>query len=218
MPSLVSQKRRAQGWRSEGETFERSDLRSLDAPLSRWIRPTFRAAKLGLANLTGAYLEGAVFTDCEMPLANFTGATISGMRLHGCDLEQARFNGAVIKDAVFDCCRMAYSSLAGATLVNCRFARCSLHGADLDIIESARLVFEDSNLWGAKVAIGCGVFNAEFDERTCNYFAAMLARIHPGRREAGMLRAVAGEYYYAAVDRLMRPAPEPQMALFEAAG
>ena len=55
-----------------------------------------------------------------------------------------------------------------------------------------RPVFDRCNLWGASITLGCQIFNGIFDERTCDLFTAMVARIHPSEDKSIVLEKAAG--------------------------
>lgn len=207
MSALSRCRRRAQGWREEDVAHEKEDLRSLSAPLSTFAGSSFVDCEMGLSDLTGAVVTRSVFRNSRLPLTRFNAATLDAVQFIGCDLEQASFAGAVLRGVSFVDCRVAYSTFVGATFRNVAFLNSNLHGADLDVIESVGASFLGSSLWGVKVAFGCAFWNSKFDERTVNYFAALVARIHPNPESQGTIARLAGRSYRV-VERLMRQRKE----------
>lgn len=201
---LVNYKRRAEAAKFEGETFEGLDLRSMKAFGSQWIGCTFRDCKLDLSDLRTARFDNCVFLMCSIKLVNFATCFFDTTRFEECDLEQTSFRGSHFSKVEFAGCRMAYGDemFQDATVkVRLAFDGCNLHGSNLDFreVEGGALSFVGSNCWGAKVSLGCAVFNAKVDERMQQQLIALVGRV----RENSTLDALAGEQK-AVVDRLMR--------------
>lgn len=215
MPSsLVAKKRRLQGHVQQGGRFADLDLRSAQAFQSAWEGVAFERCRSGMVDYRGSRWVSCSFAGTEVYGANFNAATLHRVTFDNCDMEQVSFLGANVRDVEFRGCRLAYSSFAGATMAGVRFFDCNLHGADLDLAESNGVIYEGSNLWGVKNALGCSFWNARFDEDSCRRFAAMLARVHPDEEARLMLQAVAGDTTYKAVCRLMDAPPDSETVEF----
>lgn len=165
-------------------------------------------AKLAMADFSRSEFFGGMWDQCEAPMVQMGGCVLDGCEFVDCNLEQAVFVGSILKDVRFVRCRLAYSSFAGATIRSAEFVKSNLHGADLDFIENNHAVFDDCDLWGARASLGCQFWNGTFDERTCDRFVAMVARIHPDPDKRARLEGVAGNQLRV-VKRLMdRREPE----------
>lgn len=193
---LVNIKRRAEGTRHEGETFEGLDFRSMKAFRAIFKNCRFLGCKLDCADLRGVTLDGCEFRDCSMQLADLSTATVDRTTFHGCNMEQASFYGAAIQNSGFLACRMTYgetlfkdATVAGKVIL----ARCNLHGSCLDFREVPRetLSFDDCNLWGCKISVSCAFFNARLDSRLIRQFLAVLGRASGDAR----IVELAGEQY-----------------------
>lgn len=205
MPNLSSFKTRAQGYQARGEVYEKQDLRSLSASGSSFEDCEFVDCKMQLAFFQFARLTNVRFSRCAMPLANFQGAILADVIFSDCDLEQASFVGASLRATSFVSARLAYSSFLNATFRGASgFTKSNLHGADLGILEAdyGTPSFTDSNLWGAKVIMGCQLWNADLDEVTLRRVAALIAR----KTDDLGVRAYAGDQL-AVVERLMKEKP-----------
>jgi len=208
---LLRSKRRAQGWEEKDSVHVGEDLRSLSAYGSKFANVSFERCVMNLADFTGApEIKDCSFDTCQMPLSSFRSATLDNVTFLDCDLEQANFAGVVLRNVQFVGCRLAYSIFAGATLRAVMFQNCNLHGADLDFIEAHEAIFRGSVLWGVKVGLSCPFFNASFDERSADYFAAILARVHPNKEKRRKMEEVAGTTAVGAVNRLMRSRDEDE--------
>ncbi len=206
--SLVAIKRRAEGMVYEGEIYERLDLRSMKAFGAKFVKCAFRECKMDLSDLRNGRFEGCTFLHCDMQRVDFSTSSFASIIFEDCDLEQSSFSGCHLNDVDFKDCRMAYAEtlFQGATAFsNVSFEKCNLHSSNLDFrqAEPGTLRFIESNLWGAKMAFGCAVWQAEFDEKTCQRFVAMVARVYPENDTRVKLMEIAGDQY-AVVDRAMR--------------
>ncbi len=202
--SIVAFKRRAEAAKFEGETFEELDLRSMKAFGSVWRDCIFKRCKMDLADLRSAKFENCRFVMCSIRLVNFATSFFDTTVFEECDLEQASFQGSHFTCCEFAACRMAYGDtmFQDATVkIRLSFTGCNLHGSNLDFREvgAGALTFLDSNCWGAKVSLGCAVFNARVDERMQKQLLALVARVRPHES----VSALAGDQV-AVVDRLMR--------------
>jgi uncharacterized protein YjbI with pentapeptide repeats len=140
---------------------------------------------------------------CSIKLVNFATCFFDTTRFEECDLEQTSFRGSHFSMVEFSACRMAYGDemFQDATVkVRLSFDGCNLHGSNLDFreVESGALSFLGSNCWGAKVSLGCAVFNAKVDERMQQQLLALIGRV----RENPAVDELAGDQK-AIVDRLM---------------
>lgn len=201
--SMTLGKRRMQGHRYDGEKFENLDLSSLDAFESVWVGCTFLNCDLTLGNMQKVDLSGCTFESCDLRAVNFMGARIRQVRFESCDLRQSAFVGVTPLDrVVFQSCRLQYASFYNSTARDSEFNESNLHGADLRFVESQRLKYIGSNLWGAYVQIGCQFFSSEFDERQCDLFTGMVARKQPNEEKKRILTETAG-VSAKIVDRLL---------------
>ena len=201
--SMTLGKRRMQGHRYDGETFENLDLSSLDAFESVWVGCTFTNCDMTLGNMQRVELSGCTFQDCDMRAVNFMGAKIRQVRFDSCDLRQSAFAGVTPLDrVVFQSCRLQYASFYNSTARDSEFLEANLHGADLRFIEATRMKYAGSNLWGAYVQLGCQFLRSEFDERQCDLFTGMVARRQPNEEKRKLLTDIAG-ISAKVVDRLM---------------
>lgn len=206
MPSISLIRRKLQGFAGEGE-FGPADLQFSLATMSSW-KGAFRKIKLGAANFERSRFTNFAFVDCSAQMLSLGGSTFDHVEFTDCDLGGSSFVGAILKNVTFRGCDMQYANFAGATIRSAVFDDCNLHGADLDFIENNRAKFVDCNLWGAKASLGCQFFNSEFDERTCDRFVAMVARLHPNDEKRARLEGLAGREL-PVVKRLMdRREPE----------
>lgn len=208
MPSIQAMRRRLHGQRIRGGTFHMKDLRSAQAFQSIWEMVTLADCWAGMADFRQTSWVGSKIENTTLYGANFFGSNLHDVELAGVDAEQVNFGACILKGVRFLNCRLPYSSFAGATLQDCTFVGCNLHGADLDFIEGTSVEYRDCNLWSAKQALGCAFWNSGFDAKTCNRFAAMLARVHPEPAAKAALITLAGDNTYRAVDRLMTEKPD----------
>lgn len=206
--SLVAFKRRAEATKSQDETFDRLDLRSMKAFGASWKNCTFLSCRLDLADLRGGKFEDCVFRNCSMQLANVSTAFIERCAFHSCNMEQSSFMGSYFLDTEFNDCRMAYgetlfqdATVKGGLLLK----DCNLHGSSLDFreVQPGALTLDGCNCWGAKISLGCAVFNGTVDERTERQVLALVARL----RHNPQVAALAADQM-AVVDRLMRDQKE----------
>jgi uncharacterized protein YjbI with pentapeptide repeats len=201
---LVNFKRRAEAAKFEGDTFEGLDLRSMKAFGAQFNDCVFRDCKLDLSDLRTARFENCVFLMCSVRLVNFGTAFFDTTEFDGCDLEQTSFRGSHFTRVSFSNCRMAYGEdmFQDVTVkVRLAFEHCNLHGSNLDFreVDGGALSFLDSNCWGAKVSLGCAIWNAKVDERMQQQLIALVSRVRPH----ATLDSLAGDQK-AVVDRLMR--------------
>lgn len=194
--SLVNYKRRAEAIKMEGEAFQKVDLRSMKAFGSTFTNCWFTGCDLDLTDWRASKFEDCHFFNCSMRLVNLATSFFDGCMFVDCDLEQASFMGSQFRDVEFRNCRMAY----GETLFQDATAKaklvledCNLHGSSLDFreVEPGALVFTRSNLWNAKMSMGCAIWNGSFDERLVKQFLALVARVS-GDPE---IVALAGDQY-----------------------
>lgn len=203
--SLVSIKRRAEGGVYEAETYEKMDLRSMKGFGSKFTNCLFTDTMLDLSDLRNCRFDGCTFVSCEVQRAEFSSSFFEETSFHDCNLEQTSFMGCHLAETTFSDCRMAYGEtlFQNATAKKLRFVKCNLHGSNLDFREANGLSFDDSNVWGAKISLGCAFWNADFDERTCRRFVAMVARVYPDLETKSKLIDLAGDQY-PVVERAMR--------------
>jgi uncharacterized protein YjbI with pentapeptide repeats len=209
---LVAYKRRAEGVTFEDQTFEGQDLRSMKAFGSVWRRCTFSKCKLSLADFRTSRFEDVAFVDCEMPLANFSTSIFEKVVFGGTNLEQASFMGSQFRTVSFLKCRMAYGEtlFQDVTVKDSLYMMaCNFHGSSLDFreVDKGALRFDDCNLWGAKVALGCAFWRGSFDEKAIRQFLALVAN---AAQDSDIAR-LAGDQY-AVVARAMGErvqCPEP---------
>lgn len=180
----------------------------MSAYRSMWDHCRFVDCKMSLADLSISRIFDSEFVSCTIMVGNFTRAEIRRSKFSGCDMEQAIFSGAVIEATDFDRCRLSYSRFDEATIRDVTFWKTNLHGADLRYTECHRANYNDSVLWGAGVSMGCQFFNAVFDERSANLFAAIVGKIHPNLATAERIKELAGADANKAIERLMRDKPE----------
>lgn len=201
---LMAYKRRAEAAKLEGETFEGLDLRSMKAFGAQFRDCIFRDSKLDLSDLRSSRFDNCVFEGCSIRLVNFATSFFDTVEFDDCDLEQASFRGSHLTRVGFKNCRMAYGEdlFQDVTVkIRLEFSGCNLHGSNLDFreVEMKALSFADTNCWGAKVSLGCAVFNALVDEKMQKQLVALVARL----REHATLDSLAGDQKFV-VDRLMR--------------
>lgn len=184
--SLVAYKRRAEAVKFEGEVFDRLDLRSMKAYGSTWKDCIFRNCQFDLTDWRASRFENCTFAHSSLRLVNMGLCFFEGTTFTNCDMEQASLQGSHLRDVTFLDCRMAYGEtlLQDATLKgHVAFRECNLHGSNLDFRESEPgvLRFTGSNLWGAKISLGCAFWNGTFDDRTVRQFLALVGRVsqHP---------------------------------------
>ena len=187
--SLTSYKRRAESVHFENQVFEKMDLRSMKAFGSTWKDCIFRDCQLDLADWRASKFEACTFMRCKAPLVNFATSFFEGTDFVGCNLEQASFSGCHLRDITFNDCRMAYgdtmfqdATIKGSVV----FHGSNLHGSNLDFreVEPKSLRFDGCNLWGAKLSMGCAIWNGTFDDRTVRQFLALVARVSDDPRIA----------------------------------
>lgn len=208
MPSIQAMRRRLHGQRIKGGIFAGKDLRSAQGFQSVWERVTLTDCMAGMADFRQSSWVGTNIVNSAIYGANFFGSNLHDVELADVDAEQVNFGACILKGVRFVRCRLSYSSFAGSTLQDCAFIECNLHGADLDLIEGTAVEYRDCNLWSAKQALGCAFWNGKFDAKSCNRFAAMLARVHPDPAAKAALITLAGDNTYRAVDRLMTEKPD----------
>lgn len=206
--SLLAIKRRAESTTFEGERFEHLDLRSMKAFGAKFTHCTFHECKMDLSDMRTTRIDSCVFEGCELGKVDFSTSFVERTQFIGCNLEQSSFMGCYMSDVDFETCRMAYGEtmfLNATARSNVTFLKCNLHGSNLDFREAERgvLRFMESNLWAAKIALGCAFWNAEFDEKTCQRFIGMVARVYPDEARKARLIEFACDQYHA-VDRVMR--------------
>lgn len=204
--SLTAYKRRAEAVHFEDQIFHKMDLRSMKAFGSTWKGCSFVECQIDLVDWRASKFDQCLFQDCSLKLANFSTSFFEDCLFKGCDLEQASFMGSQFRDGAFKDCRMAYGDLmfqdatAKGELV---FEDCNLHGSNLDFreVEPKALTFTRTNLWGAKMSMGCAIWNGNFDKRLIQQFLALVARVSQdsdiarlaGDEYAVVMRAMGGE-------------------------
>lgn len=198
--SLVALKRRAEGMAYEDEVFDRIDLRSTRAFGGKFTKCTFMGCKMALSDFRNCRFDGCTFEECDLGKTDFFTANLVGCAFKSCDLEQASFMGAYLDDVSFADCRMAYSEtlFQNATVRRrAHFYRCNFHGSSLDFrqVESGALKMIDCNLWSAKTSFGCAFWQGEFDEKTCQRFLSLVARVYPVNDVRVKLMSMAGDQY-----------------------
>jgi len=213
MVSLLAIKRRAEAMPFEDESYEGLDLRSMKAFGAKFIKCSFTETPLDLSDVRSTRFDGCTFLRCSIQRVDFSASVLEGCAFEDCDLEQSSFMGAHLNDVTFLNCRMAYGDtmFQGATVKRgVSFTKCNLHGSNLDfrVAEPGGLSFDDCQLWGAKAALGCAFWNAHFDEKACQRFVAMLARIYPSNDMRVRLMEIAG-VEYKVVNRAMNIGKEP---------
>lgn len=147
---------------------------------------------MGSSDFTRSKFHELELEECEAELVGIGGSTFDHVSFVNCRLGGSSFVGSVFRDVVFSGCDLQYANLAGVTIRKAFFRGCNLHGADLDFLENNFCELEDCNVWGAKASLGCQFFNSRFDERTCDRFVAMVARVHPDPEKRAKLEGVAG--------------------------
>ena len=205
MPGLTLIKRRLQGHRHQGGRIEGLDLRSMDAFGSTWEDVEFHGCRMQMANLANATFVNCRLIACDLSMVNFAASRFTSSVITECQAEQSSFIGAVIRDTNITETRLCYSTFAGTTWRGfCALEGNNFHGADLTFLESDRVSFTGSNLWGAKLVMGCPVFGAGmFDERQVRQFAAMMANATIPPEIGAELRRLADDQMDP-VTRLMR--------------
>jgi uncharacterized protein YjbI with pentapeptide repeats len=203
--SLLTLKRRAEGLTYEDEVFEGTDLRSMRAYGAKFIKCLFKDCKLDLADLRNTRFDACMFENSSIQRVDFSTACLVGVSFTRCDLEQSSFMAAHLDDVSFAHCRMAYGDtlFQNATVrAKVHLLGCNLHGSNLDFrqVEPGALKMTDCNLWGAKTAFGCAFWQGEFDEKTCQRFLALVARVYPVNDVRVKLMSMAGDQYRV-VDR-----------------
>lgn len=210
--SFLKIKRRAEGMSYEDEEYVGADLRSARAFGAKFTRCVFRDSKMGLSDFRNCRFDSCTFELCDLGKTDFSTSFFEGISFRDCDLEQASFLGSYMNETTFTDCRMAYGETMFSAATARRgvvFTRCNLHGSNLDFRQSqdGALAFDDCNLWGAKASFGCAFWRSEFDEKTCQRFLGMLARIYPDTQTRATLMQMAGNQY-PVVDRVMREMKE----------
>lgn len=201
MPGLVKMKRRLHGYKAEGQRFEGLDLRAARAAFSEWSGCSFYHCRMQAADFRNAVFFNCEFVGCDLSIANFSFTKIFGTRIAECQAEMTEFVTVQFRDVAFDENRMCYSNFDESIFRGAsRFNRCNLHGANLCFSEADRIDWTLSNLWGAKVVLGCPTFAAgRFDDDAKKQFAALVAF----NDEGGEFERIAGDRM-PVVRRLMR--------------
>lgn len=194
--SLVAVKRRAEAVKYEDQEFTGLDLRSMKAFGSTFKGCAFTNCTFDLADWRASKFETCRFRECSIRLVNFSTSFFDDCSFDTCDLEQTSFMGSQFRDGSFNNCRMAYSdALFQDATVRGRLTldKCNLHGSNLDFreVEPKALVLNDCNLWGAKMSMGCAIWNGSFDERTVRQFLALVARVS---QDSEIARLAGDEY------------------------
>ncbi len=193
---LTAYKRRAEAIKMEDQVFHQLDLRSMKAFGSTWTDCSFVDCQMDLSDIRASKFERVLFHNCTLRMVNFATSFFEDCLFRDCDLEQASFMGSQFRGGSFKGCRMAYGetlfqdATAKGELV---FEDCNLHGSSLDFreVEPGALTFTRSNLWNAKMSMGCAIWNGSFDERLVKQFLALVARVS-GDPE---IVALAGDQY-----------------------
>ncbi len=202
--SLTLMKRRLQGARTEKGVYNGLDMASTEAFGSVWMGCVFTDCDFALSNFQTAEFFDCDFVRCEFKGSNFRAAKLRHVRFEECDLRHCAFVGVTPAESVsFRDCKLQYASFFDSTVRSLLFLNSNLHGTDLRYIEAHDCRYEGSNLWSAVNALGCQFWNGTFDERSCDFFVAMVGRVHPNPEKAKMLAAAAGEISVKVTDRLM---------------
>ena len=216
--SLTSYKRRAESVHFEDHVFEKMDLRSMKAFGSTWKSCIFRDCQLDLTDWRASKFEGCSFMRCEARLVNFSTSFFEDTDFVACNLEQASFMGCHLHEVTFNDCRMAYgdSMFQDATAKGVAFHGSNLHGSNLDFrqVDPKALRFDGCNLWGAKLSMGCAIWNGTFDDRTVRQFLALVARVSDDPRIADL----AGDQFKTvcrAMDGVKGSAEKPMRAVLD---
>jgi len=206
--SVLSRKRRLQGFQASDQRYSGLDLGDISAFQSKWVNCVFDNCDLTLADFSGSEFEKCDFAKCDLTGASFRAARIRETEFVSCKLRRVAFTGcSPLKVVDFQNCDMRLASFYDATVEQANFIDSNLHGADMRFIEASQVTFNGSVLWGVAVNIGCQFWNATFDERSAGIFTAMAARIHPDPESAKILREVSGKHYEVA-RRLMDDAAD----------
>lgn len=201
---MTAYKTRAEGVKFEGEEFKNLDLRSMKAFGSEWTGCTFNHCQFDLSDIRSSRFTNCRFLDCSILITDFAASFFDRTTFRNCTLEKSSFLGCHFTEVTFFDCRMAYSeNLFQNVTVKTRLEinGCNLHGSNLDFreVQPHALLLNDCNLWGAKMAFGCAIFNGKVDERTKRQFLALVARVS----EDEEVKKLAGDQW-GVVDRLMR--------------
>lgn len=202
-------KRRLQGHRAQGERFHGLDLRSMDAFGSTWEDCEFHGCRMQMSNMANASFASCRFIGCDLSIGNFVASRFTQCVITECQAEQATFGGAIFRDTNITESRLCYANFSGTTWRGYSvIQQCNCHGADLTFLESDGIGFQGSNLWGAKVVMGCPMFGAgRFDERQARQFGALIANAKIPLEVEGLARELAGDQLDV-VARLMRRDPD----------
>jgi len=191
--SLTLQKRRLQGYRAEKQEYVNLDMSSSEAFGSTWYGCTFTKCDFSLSNLQQSEFVDCRFVGCDLRMVNFRASKLRLVRFEECDMRQSVFVGVTPLESVeFRDCQLQYASFFDCTARETSFRDSNLHGTDLRFIESQGARYVGSNLWGAISAFGCQFWNSQFDERACDFFVALVSRVHPSPEKAKILREIAG--------------------------
>jgi len=206
-------KRRVQGQKFEGQTYDALDLSSMQGFGTSWVGCRFISCDLAGSDLRNSNFDSCHFFECDLMLANFSGGSqLRHVTFEGCRMKQSVFAGVhPIDDVSFRACQLHYSSFLDSTVRSISFLDSNLHGADLRFIECAEAEFQRSVLWNASVQLGCQFLGTQntFDSRSADLFVGMVARLHPSEEKRAILAEIAGEEMRV-VERLMSPSTETE--------
>lgn len=144
----------------------------------------FDRCDLSGANLTGAHLQDALFTDCDAtgtvftralldgsswvggkaPQADFAESDAIGSRYESVDLANTRWGNANLTDAVFEGCRLTGARFQKLNGFACTFLRCKMTLAHLQNIDLNGRHLQGNDLSDANLS-GADLRNTTF-ERT----------------------------------------------------
>lgn len=204
--NFTLQKRRMHGVRTEKAELYGLDMSSTEGPRSIWYGCKFTFVDFSTSNFAEAEFVDCTFRLCDLRMVNFLNAKLRHVRFEECDLRKSAFVAATPMEKVeFHDSKLQYASFFNSTVRDVVFKDSNLHGSDLRYLESYRVKYDGSNLWSAQVAFGCQFLGngAMFDERACDLFVAMVAKVMPNEKKAAALREVCGDMNKKVVDRLM---------------
>lgn len=138
------------GWRDmrahlNGEYLRTADLHGADLRYASLIN-----ADLSYANLHGAKLQGADLSGVLFRNANLSDADLHGVILHNADFCDAYLHSADLNGAFLSSANLKDADLREANLENARLRGTNLQGADLRGANIINVVFNSSNLYGAR--------------------------------------------------------------------
>ncbi len=150
------------------------DLRGGPRGVARWNGHSYLIGQLVKtfpgADLTGARLAGADFTDLDFPAAKFDGANLSKSSVTRCDFRSASFRNARLERCVWWPAECAGADFSGADLRRARleysgFEKANFQDADLRGATFNSCGLEGANLSGARLD-GADFEGSRYDEQT----------------------------------------------------